>query len=64
MAEQCFQCGGELTADEIAVYKRMVNRGAKKYLCIHCFAREFSVTEEMIRGKIKQFREMGCTLFE
>ena len=28
MSEHCMQCGRELTHDEIAIYKRMVNRGA------------------------------------
>ncbi|HIV18125.1 MAG TPA: hypothetical protein IAC82_02240 [Candidatus Merdivicinus intestinigallinarum] len=63
MAEYCFSCGRELTSDEIAIYRRMVNRAASEYLCISCFAREFSVTEELIRQKIRHFKEMGCTLF-
>lgn len=63
MAEYCFSCGRELTSDEIAIYRRMVNRAASEYLCISCFAREFSVTEELICQKIRHFKEMGCTLF-
>ena len=59
----CFQCGRTLSSDEIAVYRRLVNRAAEQCLCISCFAKEFSVTEELIRQKIRQFREMGCTLF-
>lgn len=59
----CFQCGRPLSSDEIAVYRRLVNRAAEQCLCISCFAKEFSVTEELIRQKIRQFREMGCTLF-
>lgn len=63
MADCCFRCGRELTADEIAVYRRLVNRAASEYLCITCFAKEFSVTEELIREKIRHFKEIGCTLF-
>lgn len=59
----CFKCGGPLSADEIAIYRRMVFRGAKECLCIHCFAKEFSVTEDLIREKIDHFKKMGCTLF-
>lgn len=59
----CFQCGRPLSSDEIAVYRRLVNRAAEQCLCISCFAKEFSVTEELIRQKIRQFKEMGCTLF-
>lgn len=63
MSEHCMQCGRELTHDEIAVYKRMVNRGAKEYLCITCFAKKFKVSEELIWEKIEHFKKMGCTLF-
>ena len=63
MPEHCRNCGKELEADEIAIYKRMVNRGATDFLCIPCFAAEFKVSEELIREKIRHFREMGCTLF-
>ena len=59
----CPQCGSMLTEDEIAIYRRMVNRGAQECLCITCFARKFDVTETMIRDKIEQFRAAGCTLF-
>ncbi len=59
----CLQCGRELTADEIAIYRRMVNRGAQQYLCITCFAKKFEVSEDLIREKIEHFRAAGCTLF-
>ena len=63
MAQYCRQCGRELKHDEIAIYKRMVNRGATDYLCISCFAKEFRVSEDLIREKIEHFKKMGCTLF-
>lgn len=59
----CLQCGRKLTADEIAIYRRMVSRSAQECMCITCFARKFDVTEEMIREKIEHFKAMGCTLF-
>ena len=59
----CFRCGAPLSSDEAAVYRRMVNRSAKDCLCIDCFAKEFGVTEDLIREKIVQFKKMGCTLF-
>lgn len=64
MKEKCFQCGKKLESDEIAVYKKIVHRQAKQYLCIPCLAEKFSVSEELVREKIRQFKEMGCTLFE
>ena len=59
----CRRCARTLTADEIAVYKRMVNRGADTFLCAACLAAEFHVPESLIHEKIAHFRAMGCTLF-
>ncbi|MCI5810202.1 MAG: hypothetical protein MR018_01360 [Clostridiales bacterium] len=59
----CRRCSRTLTADEIAVYKRMVNRGADTFLCAACLAAEFHVPESLIHEKIAHFRAMGCTLF-
>lgn len=60
---QCFQCGRQLTADEIAVYRKMVNRAAETYLCKTCLAGYFDVPEEKIDQKIQQFKRIGCLLF-
>ena len=60
----CKTCGRKLVNDEIAIYKRMVNRGATEYLCLTCFAAYYRVTEELLQEKIKHFRDMGCTLFK
>ena len=64
MMEKCRQCGRTLTADEVAVTKKMVNRGAREFYCVDCLAGHFKVTPEVIREKIQQFKEMGCTLFQ
>lgn len=50
-------------ADEIAVTKKLINRGTKKYFCVDCLAEAFEVRPEDIREKIRYFKEMGCTLF-
>lgn len=63
VTDRCKKCGKPLEHDEIAVYKRMVNRGAAEYLCAACLAKEFGVTEALIREKIEHFKQMGCTLF-
>ena len=63
MTDNCMECGRELTADEIAIYKRMVNRGAENFLCVSCLARHYKIPEELIYEKIEHFRAMGCALF-
>ena len=59
----CLQCGRVLEADEIALTKKMINRGAEQFFCLSCLAEHFDVPEENLRQKIREFREMGCTLF-
>ena len=60
---RCFKCGRELTHDEIGLHKKMVNRGAQEFMCIDCLASDYSVSKKGLEEKIKQFKEMGCTLF-
>ncbi len=61
--EICLKCRRLLSSDEIALTKKMVNRGATQYFCISCLSEHFDVPEEALRIKIREFREMGCTLF-
>lgn len=61
---RCTECGSVLTKDEIALHKKLINRGATEHLCIRCLAAHFSVSVESLYGKITQFRLTGCTLFE
>ena len=60
----CLRCGRLLEADEIALTKKLINRGAEHYFCLSCLAKRFEVSEENLRIKIREFREMGCTLFK
>ncbi len=60
---QCKQCGRELTADEIGLHKKLINRGATEHLCMTCLAEFFSCSEELLKKKIEHFRNMGCLLF-
>ena len=59
----CLQCGRPLVPDEVALTRKMINRGASSFFCLSCLAARFEVTEEALRQKIREFREMGCTLF-
>ena len=59
----CCRCGRPVTRDEVAVTKKLVNRGATSFLCVPCLARRFEVTEADIRERIAYFRSTGCTLF-
>ena len=59
----CVKCGRPLTADEIAVTKKLINRGATSFYCVDRLAAYFAVTPADIRERIAYFRASGCTLF-
>lgn len=60
----CKQCNKVLERDEIAIYLKLVNRGAEEYLCIPCLSSYFKCSETDIRARIENLKAMGCTLFE
>ncbi|MBR6185206.1 MAG: hypothetical protein IKQ41_02990 [Clostridia bacterium] len=60
---RCVCCGKPLKQDEIAVTKKLVNRGAEEFFCISCLAARFEVTPKDILDRIAYFRQTGCTLF-
>lgn len=60
----CVRCGASLTKDDIGLTRKMINRGAEEYCCISCLSRHFQISEEILRKKIQEFKEMGCTLFD
>ena len=60
---RCARCGAVLQKDDIALTRKMINRGADRFLCISCLADHFELTEAVLREKIREFKAMGCTLF-
>ena len=60
----CINCGEELLADDIAIFRKLVNRGAKEFLCMDCLAIKLGTTRESIEQLIEYYRSTGkCTLF-
>ncbi len=60
---RCRVCGAPLSRDEIGLTKKTISRGASEYFCLACLADHFQVSQQQLREKIVQFREMGCLLF-
>jgi hypothetical protein len=52
-----------LTHDDIGFHKKMVNRGAEKFMCIDCLCEHFGLTREKAEEMIAHFRSMGCSMF-
>ena len=61
---QCYKCCKNITKDEIALTKKLVNRGCTKFLCIDCLSSEFKVSKQALTDKIIYFKNSGCTLFQ
>ena len=60
---KCTQCGKELSADEIGLTLKLINKNCTSYLCISCLAQKFKVTEDDLRDLVERLRAEGCTLF-
>lgn len=60
----CKNCEAILLGDEIAIYRKLVFRGAEEFLCIDCLSQYFSCNRQAIEDRIKYYRDSGnCTLF-
>ena len=56
----CKECGrSSLTKDEIALHKKIYNRGAEEFFCIDGSSRDPNVPVELLREKIVEFKRMG-----
>ena len=62
-ARRCRQCGAALSADEVGLTRKLLDRGARTFLCIGCLAAFFGCDEARLRQKAEQFRREGCVLF-
>ncbi|MBQ8658254.1 MAG: hypothetical protein IJ506_03890 [Clostridia bacterium] len=61
---ECKHCKKKLSATEIALTRKLVNRMANEFLCLTCLASHFSVSEELLLKKAEEFKKSGCLLFQ
>lgn len=59
----CAACQRALVSDEIAITRKMVNRGTEVFYCTDCLAAMFRITPDDVRTLIERFRKAGCSLF-
>ncbi len=62
--KKCAVCGRETDRDEAALCRKLINRGMEEAWCLSCLGAHFRVDRKTLEGKIEQFREQGCTLFD
>ncbi len=63
MADLCCGCRAALTSDEVAITRRLINRGTTRFYCRSCLAEAFGLTTEDVDRAISYYRRIGCTLF-
>ncbi len=59
----CCECGMNLTKDEIALNRKLIDKDVKDFLCLACMSEQFGCAVEDLQTKIDEFKEQGCTLF-
>lgn len=57
------KCNRALTFNEIALHRKVINRGAKEFMCLTCLAEYLNSDEKTLKEKIDFFRRQGCSLF-
>lgn len=62
--EECIVCCRPVTSDEMAMTRKLINRGATQFLCLPCLARRFDAAVEELLERMQAFKDMGCTLFD
>lgn len=62
-ATVCRDCGRAVSTYEIALHRKLVNRGADSFLCKTCLAALYKLSEEDLDRMAEFFKKQGCTLF-
>jgi hypothetical protein len=61
--ETCWKCGAPLSADEVGLNYKVINRGVTKFLCFNCLSAKFDTTIDNLKALIERFRAAGCSMF-
>ena len=61
--KNCKDCGKELSKDEIALTKKIIDKDSKEFLCLECMSYVLDCSVDDLETKIQEFKEQGCTLF-
>ena len=60
---RCEKCGRELTHDETALYRKLINRSAERFLCIDCLSLHTGWPVTLLQKAITDYKRQGCSLF-
>ncbi|MCI5731309.1 MAG: hypothetical protein MR304_07185 [Eubacterium sp.] len=60
----CKECGKPLSTDEKAIYMKLVDRTASRFLCLDCLGQKMGCGRKPLEERIRYYRECGnCVLF-
>lgn len=59
----CKCCSETIEQDAIGLYRKLLDKSAKAYLCMNCLANHLDTTVEELREKAAEFKAEGCKLF-
>lgn len=61
---KCRQCGEPIDALDVALTKKLINRGIEHFWCKKCLSMHFELSEAYLLEKAKEYQQQGCMLFE
>ena len=61
--EVCWKCGAHLSADEVGLNYKVINRGVTTFQCLTCLSKAFNTTIDNLKELIERFRAAGCSMF-
>lgn len=61
---QCCCCEESPDKTSIALCKKLLGRGTKRFYCISCLANYLDTTTDELLEKAQEFKDEGCTLFQ
>ena len=60
----CMICSSLVEKDAIGLYKKIIEKKAKKFMCLECLANHLDTTTDDLLEKVADFKTAGCKLFE
>lgn len=60
----CTQCEKKVTADDIALFRKLICRNAERYMCISCLSDELGFPRKKLDDLVDYYHRTGlCSLF-
>ena len=60
---KCVVCGEKVQRVAKALFQKLIDRQAKKFMCLTCLANYLETDEAELLEKAQDFKDEGCELF-